>query len=166
VVVNDNADPAATDQFQPSVAAGPDGAVAVAFYDRRSACPADSSVLPEHVGRTNFCIDTSLQAYKDSGSGAEPVGGNVRISQFAWDPEQPGQTIDGIDQMACASHDDPCTVAFIGDYFGLTISSGNIYALMVSTHYPSGVTADGGGPVYYQQQVLATVPRTEFGAGY
>jgi hypothetical protein len=37
---------------------------------------------------------------------------------------------------------------------------------MVSTHYPSGVTADDGGPVYYQQQVLATVPRTGFGAGY
>src|SRR5215207_8220524 len=166
VVVNDNADPAASDQFQPSVAAGPDGAVAVAFYDRRADCPADPSVLAEHVGRSNFCIDTSLQAYKDSGSGAEPVGGNVRISQFAWDPEQPGQTIDGIDQMACASHDDPCTVAFIGDYFGLTISGGNIYALMVSTHYPSGVTADGGGPVYYQQQVLATVPRTQFGADY
>jgi len=168
VVVNDNADPAASDQFQPSVAAGPDGAVAVAFYDRRAACPADPSVLADHVGRTNFCIDTSLQAYKDSGTsqGAVPVGGNVRISQFSWDPEQPGQTIDGIDQMACASHDDPCTVAFIGDYFGLTISAGNIYALMVSTHYPSGVTADDGGPVYYQQQVLATVPRTEFGTGY
>jgi hypothetical protein len=37
---------------------------------------------------------------------------------------------------------------------------------MVSTHYPSGVTADDGGPVYYQQQVLATVARTAFGAGY
>ena len=31
--------------IQPSVAAGPDGAVAVAFYDRRAACPADPSVL-------------------------------------------------------------------------------------------------------------------------
>ena len=36
VVVNDNADTATspTDQFQPTVAAGPAGAVAVAFYDR------------------------------------------------------------------------------------------------------------------------------------
>jgi hypothetical protein len=25
------------------------------------------------------------------------------------------------------------------------------------------VTADGGGPVYYQQQVLATVPRSALG---
>jgi hypothetical protein len=156
-----------TDQFQPSVAAGPGGAVAVAFYDRRAACPADPSVLSEHVGRTNFCIDTSLQAFKDSGAGAVPVGGNVRISEFTWDPEQPGQTIDGIDQMACAAHSDPCTTnAFIGDYFGLAISGGNIYALMVSTHYPSTVTGDGGQTVYYQQQVLATVPRPAFGTGY
>jgi hypothetical protein len=28
------------------------------------------------------------------------------------------------------------------------------------------VTADEGGPIYYQQQVLATVPRTDFGVGY
>ena len=100
VVVNDNVDApgAPTDQFQPSVAAGPNGAVAVAFYDRRLACPNDPSVLPADVGRTNFCIDTSLQAYKDSGSGAVPVGANVRISQFTWDPEQPGQHLGGLSQ--------------------------------------------------------------------
>jgi hypothetical protein len=28
------------------------------------------------------------------------------------------------------------------------------------------VTADGGGPVYYQQQVLAIVPRSDFGTGF
>jgi len=156
-----------TDQFQPSVAAGPGGAVAVAFYDRRAPCPDDPGVLPGHVGRTNFCIDTTLQAFKDSGAGAVPVGGNVRISEFTWDPEQPGQTIDGIDQMACASHTDPCVSnAFIGDYFGLAVSANNIYALMVSTHYPSGVHGDGGQDVHYQQQVLATVPRTAFGQHY
>jgi hypothetical protein len=93
-----------------------------------------------------------------------PVGGNVRVSQFTWDPEQPGQTIGGIDQMACAAHQDPCTTrAFIGDYFGLAISNSNVYSLAVSTHYPSTVTADGGGPVYYQQQVLETVPRAALG---
>src|SRR5258707_206667 len=70
--VNDNGDPPSlpTGQFQPSVAAGPNGAVAVAFYDRRQACPNDPSILPADVGKTNFCIDVSLQAYKDSGSGA------------------------------------------------------------------------------------------------
>jgi hypothetical protein len=170
VVVNDNVDlpGAPTDQFQPSVAAGPSGAVAVAFYDRRLACPSDASVLPADVGRTNFCIDTSLQAYKDSGAGAVPVGGNVRISKFTWDPEQPGQHLGGLSQYPCAGARDPCPTGrgFIGDYFALAISGQNIYALMVSTHYPSDVTADEGGPIYYQQQVLATVPRSVFGTGY
>jgi hypothetical protein len=170
VVVNDNVDlpGAPTDQFQPSVAAGPNGAVAVAFYDRRLACPSDASVLPADVGRTNFCIDTSLQAYKDSGAGAVPVGGNARISQFTWDPEQPGQHLGGLSQYPCAGARDPCPTGrgFIGDYFALAISGQNIYALMVSTHYPSDVTADEGGPIYYQQQVLATVPRSVFGTGY
>jgi hypothetical protein len=162
--VNDNANPTATDQFQPQVAAGPGGAVAVNFYDRRAACPADPSVLPADVGRQNFCIDISLQAFRDSGAGAVPVGGNVRVSQFTWDPEQPGQTIGGVDQIACAAHEDPCTTrAFIGDYFGLAISNQNVYTLGVSTHYPSGVTADGGGPVYYQQQVLGTISRSALG---
>jgi hypothetical protein len=167
VVVNDAASSATTDQFQPSVAAGPGGAVAIAFYDRRAACPTDKGVLPQDVGRTNFCIDTSLQAYKDSGAGAVQVGPNVRISQFTWDPMNPAQHVDGVGQMACAAAIDPCTRdAFIGDYFALAISNANVYALMVSTHYPSNVTADEGGPVYYQQQVLATVPRADFGAGY
>jgi hypothetical protein len=53
--------------------------------------------------------------------------------------------------------------SFIGDYFGLAMSATNVYALMVSTHYPSKVKADGGGPVYYQQQVLATVARSTLG---
>jgi hypothetical protein len=169
IVVNDNVDPARapTDQFQPSVAAGPNGAVAVAFYDRRAACPADRSVRKQDVGRTNFCIDTTLQAYKDSGAGAVPVASNVRMSSFTWDPMEPAQHVGGIGQIACAAHTDPCTAnAFIGDYFGLAVSSGNIYGLFVSTHYPSKVRADEGGPVFYQQQVLATVPRSDFGTGY
>ena len=170
VVVNDNADASGvpTDQFQPSVAAGPDGAVAVAFYDRRQVCPNDASVLPADVGRSNFCIDTSLQPYKDSGSGAVRVGGNAQISQFTWDPEQPAQHLGGLSQYPCAGAEDPCPTGsgFIGDYFGLAISTHNIYALMVSTHYPSNVTADEGGPIYYQQQVLATVPRSAFGTDY
>jgi hypothetical protein len=164
IIVNDNTDRTGSDQFQPQVAAGPGGAVAVNFYDRRAACPDDPSILPEHVGRRNFCIDVSLQVFKDGGNGAVRVGPNVRVSQFTWDPEQPGQTIDGIDQMACAAHTDPCVErAFIGDYFGLAISDGNVYTLAVSTHYPSGVIADNGGPVYYQQQVLETVSRAALG---
>ena len=166
--VNDNTEPAEpTDQFQPSIAAGPDGAVAVAFYDRRAECPSDPSVLPADVGRTNFCIDTSLQAYKDTGTGARAAGVNSRISEFTWDPMNPAQHLGGIGQMACAGHSDPCSSnAFIGDYFGLAISKTAVYGLFVSTHYPSSVTADEGGPVYYQQQVLSTVTRSNIAPGF
>ena len=167
VTVNDNVDApgAPTDQFQPSVAAGPGGAVAVEFYDRRQTCPNDPSVLPADVGRTNFCIDVSLQAYKDSGSGAIPVRSNLQVTQFTWDPEQPGQHLGGLSQYPCAGARDPCPNGrgFIGDYFGLAISATNIYGLFVSTHYPSSVIADEGGHVFYQQQVLSTVSRAALG---
>jgi hypothetical protein len=164
VRVNDDANTASSDQFQPSVAAGSGGAVAVAFYDRRAACPSDASVSTP--GAANTCISVSLQAYKDSGSGAVRVGPNVDVSQYAWDPEQPKQLLGGLHQYPCAGHADPCPAGrgFIGDYFGLAVSDGNVYALSVSTHYPAaGVTADGGGPIYYQQQVLATVARSALG---
>jgi hypothetical protein len=163
------------DHFQGAVAAGPNGAVAVAFYDRRATCPSDSSIIPQDVGRSNFCIDVSVQAFKDSGAGATPVGSNIRASNFTWDPQQPGllvkadgtttdlQTLDGLGQMACASHNDPCTLSFIGDYFGLAVSATSIYTLSVSTHYPSGVLADDGSMLFYQQQVLGVVSRTKAG---
>jgi hypothetical protein len=170
--VNDDVEGAlVSDQFQPSVAAGPRGAVAVAFYDRRARCPDDPSILPEHRGDANTCIDVSLQAYKDAGTaaGAVPVGGNVRVSQFTWDPDQPQQKVGGLTQYPCAGHTDPCPVGrgFIGDYFGLAISGNNLYTFGVSTHDPStSVVADDGGPVYYQNQVLGIVPRSTFGGGY
>jgi hypothetical protein len=89
------------------------------------------------------------------------------MTKYTWDPMNPAQHVDGIGQIACAAAIDPCTQdAFIGDYFGLAISNANIYGFFVSTHYPSDVTADEGGPVYYQQQLLATVPRSDFGSGY
>ena len=92
----------------------------------------------------------------------------MRISQFTWDPEQPAQHLGGLSHTRAPAAPDPCPTGsgFIGDYFGLAISAHNIYALMVSTHYPSNVTADEGGPIYYQQQVLATVPRSGFGTDY
>jgi hypothetical protein len=158
-------DPDGNDQFQPSVAAGPGGAVAVAFFDRRQSCPTgDASISPGSQGRANVCIDVTLQAFKDSGAGALRVGGNVRFTKYTWDPEQPVQTIDGLDQMACAAHQNPCTTrAFIGDYFGLAISAKNVYGFFVSTHYPSAVIGDQGTPVFYQQQVLATTSRAGLG---
>lgn len=175
-VVNDDiATGKVADHFQPAVAAGPGGAVAVAFYDRRAACPSDQSIIAADRGRSNFCVDVSVQPYKDSGSGAVAVGSNIRASNYTWDPQQPGllvnpdgsttdlQTLGGLGQMACASHNDPCRLSFIGDYFGLAISGGNIYTLSVSTHYPSNVKADDGSTLYYQQQVLGTISRSQLG---
>ena len=178
VAVNDDINSGrVADHFQPAVAAGPGGAVAVAFYDRRAACPTDASIIPQDQGRSNFCIDVSVQPFRDSGTAASavPVGPNVRGSSFTWDPQQPGllvnadgttrdlQTLGGLGQMACASHNDPCRNSFIGDYFGLAISGGNIYTLSVSTHYPSSVAADDGSTLYYQQQVLGTISRASVG---
>jgi hypothetical protein len=176
VPVNDDiASGKVADHFQPAVAAGPGGAVAVAFYDRRAVCPSDASIIPQDRGRSNFCIDVSVQAYKDGGAGAVAVGSNIRASNATWDPQQPGllvnpdgtttdlQRLGGLGQMACASHNDPCRLAFIGDYFGLAISAGNIYTLSVSTHFPSNVKADDGSTLYYQQQVLGTISRSAAG---
>jgi len=75
----------------------------------------------------------------------------------------------GRPQYPSAGHTDPCPHGrgFIGDYFALAISNGNIYTFGVSTHYPSAtVTADDGGPVYYQNQVLGVTPRATFGRSY
>jgi hypothetical protein len=178
VAVNDDvASGRVADHFQPAVAAGPGGAVAVGFYDRRATCPTYSSIIAQDQGRSNFCIDVSVQPYKDSGTaaGAVPVGTNIRASNFTWDPQQPGllvnadgsttdlQRLGGLGQMACASHNDPCTRSFIGDYFGLAISSTNIYTFSVSTHYPSNVKADDGTVLYYQQQVLGSIGRAGLG---
>jgi hypothetical protein len=179
VAVNDDvASGKVADHFQPAVAAGPNGAVAVAFYDRRADCPNNSSVIPQDVGRSNFCIDVSVQPYKDSGAstGAAAVRSNIRASNFTWDPQQPGllvkpdgttadlQTLGGIGQIACASHNDPCRNSFIGDYFGLAISGSTIYTLSVSTHYPSNVKADDGSTLFYQQQVLGAISRSSLGS--
>ena len=150
-----------TDQFQPWPPAP--AARSPLRSTTAASVPRDPSVLPADVGRTDFCIDVSLQAYKDSGSGAAPVGGNARITKFSWDTAA-GPVGRRLSQLSCA--DANCTVGFNGDYFGLAVSSGNIYALFVSAHYRPDVTADGGGPVYYQQQVLATVPRSDFGTGF
>ena len=169
--MNDAPNSATTDQFQPSVAAGPGGAVAVAFYDRRANCPSDPSILPAHVGDANTCIDISLQAYKDAGTaaGAVPVGGNVRVSQFTWDPDQSQQKVGGITQYACAGHADPARRAAASS----ATTSGSRSRAATSTRSasrrttrPRRSTADDGGPVYYQNQVLGIVPRSTFGAGY
>ena len=109
ITVNDNVDAPGvpTDQFQPQVAAGPGGRWR--STSTIAAPPARTSPRSPRGRRGGeLRIDVSLQAFEDDGGGAERVGGNVRVSEFSWDPEQPGQTIGGIDQMACAAQD-PCT---------------------------------------------------------
>ena len=103
---------------------------------RRSACPAGDHDAPAEAASPTY------PGHKDSGSGAAQVGGNMRITKYTWDPQQPGQSVSGLSQLPCA--DANCAVGFIGDYFGLAISGHNIYALFVSTHYPSDVTANVG----------------------
>jgi hypothetical protein len=85
----------------------------------------------------------------------------MRLTTATWDPQQPGQAVDGIPQLPCT--DAGCRIGFIGDYFGVAISGTKSDALFVSTRYLSNVTADGGGPVDYQQQVLGTVSRAALG---
>ena len=154
---------ATTDQFQPELAAGSGGALAAAFYDRRAACPSGEPSIAS-PGAANTCVGTSLQAYRETERGAPvKLGSNVSIAP-PFDASQPNQTVGGIGQDACASHRDPCTEGFLGDYFGLAVSDRSIYALNVSTRYPSSVAGDGNqGPVYYQQQLLTSVARSQFG---
>jgi len=74
ITVNDNVDAPGMpiDQFQPQVAAGPGGAVAVNFYDRRLACPDDPSVrtLAERTSAsTSPCRRTRTPAAEPCPSG-------------------------------------------------------------------------------------------------
>ena len=162
-IVNDDA--AGANQSQATVAAGPDGAVVVGFYDLRDRCPAGgSAILRENRGKANTCIGLRLQAYRDTGGGLEPIGGNRLASRHLWDPYQPGSaTRNGIRQVACERPSAVCTDIFIGDYFSMQISQRNVYVLSASTFPPSGVRADGGGQLHYQQQVLTTVQRKHLG---
>jgi hypothetical protein len=143
--VNTNTDP--SDQWQPSITADNRGNVGVAWYDRRNACPG--------TGEANTCIDTYAQLFKDGGGGALTLsrnGGNVRASQFTWDPRQPVNPT----QPTCGDDlvhpEAQCGVSFIGDYFGTALGNGNLYVLSVSTH------DFGGNPYQDQQQVLEVVP--------
>ena len=150
VFVNDSATVNdGTDQFQPTVAAGPDGTVAVAFYDRRLACPMnDPNILPADQGQTNFCIDTSIQFFSDARSGLSKLGSNIRVTRASWDPQNPGTNSDGLPLPG-----GPTTATtFIGDYFGLGLSSKSAFALFVS-NYNFGENTDND-----QQQFLGIVP--------
>lgn len=158
VLVDD--DGPAADQFSPTVASGPDGAVVVAFYDKRWRCPTFPAVLPRHRGKADTCIGVSVQAYRDRGAGPEAVGGNRRVTHLLWDPDQPGQWRQGLPQRACEDPKPDCHDVFIGDYIDLEVGAHDVYVLSTSTHYPGpGARADDGRKIYYQRVVLHTVSR-------
>ena len=138
-----------TDQFQPTVSASPIGTMAVAFYDRRLACPAnDTNILPNDAGRTNFCINTTIQFYTDGVLGLQPEGSNIRVSSSTWDPQNPGTTTGQLPRPFGPT----TSLTFIGDYFGLALSTNTAYVLSVSNH------DSGLNPSNDQQQFLGIVP--------
>jgi hypothetical protein len=108
----------------------------------------DPNILPADQGRTNFCIDTSVQFFSDGGSGLTRLGSNIRVTQASWDPQNPGTNSDGLPLPG-----GPTTVTtFIGDYFGLALSSKNAFALFVSNY------DFGQNPTNDQQQFVGIVP--------
>ena len=141
IQVNDGPDTA--EALQPVVAAAPNGTVAVAFYDRRLACPGPGASGVQFdpltpAGKTNFCINTAIQFYT---ADLTPIGHNIRLSANTWDP-----------QLNAAKRFCVCgSATFIGDYFGLDFGGGYAYTTSVSTY------DDGHNPSNYQQQIVAKV---------
>jgi hypothetical protein len=138
IQVNDNL--SRVDEFQPNLSVAPDGTVSVAWYDRRLACPTDSSTLgsdPGAAGASNYCINASVQFY---GPTLQPHGQNIRLTQHTWDPQLNSPLADSIGGSE----------GFIGDYFGNDASVGSTdWFTFVSTY------DDGTNPQNYQQQVVA-----------
>jgi hypothetical protein len=137
------------DALQPNLAVAPNGTVAVAFYDRRLACPAHDTIEAmvaglsfdprQPYGRLNYCIDTAVQFYRPK---LTPVGHNVRLSPHSWDP-----------QLSAPRFDCICNSAgFIGDYFGIDSRAGFTYTASVATF-----NAAGENPGYHQQQLVSKV---------
>lgn len=153
ILVNDNA--IGTEAMQPNLDVAPNGTVAVAFYDRRLACPQTSDAAAAGSGlvydpgtaaspgapwgRENYCVNSAIQFYKPD---LRPIGHNIRISQQTWDPQlsalHPG-SITG-------------TTTFIGDYFGIDSAGGFTFATSVSTFNHAGEN-----PFFHQQQIVAKV---------
>jgi hypothetical protein len=148
IQVNDPSAPG--DTFQQKIFAAPNGDFAIAFYDRRLACPPNDP-LTANVGYTNTCIDVTVQFYNASGT---PLGDNRRATLESWDPNvappQPGGR--------------SATTTFIGDYFGGALTSSTqgtvAHLLFVSTSpdYQAGAVAGGGLAPPYQQQIYAELP--------
>jgi hypothetical protein len=140
IQVNDNA--SLVDEFQPNLSVARNGTVSVAWYDRRLACPTDSTTLGSDLGaagRSNYCINASVQFY---GPTLQPLGQNIRLTQHTWDPQLNSPLADSIGGSE----------GFIGDYFGNDASVGSTdWFTFVSTY------DDGTNPQNYQQQVVARI---------
>jgi hypothetical protein len=139
VRVNDGPDD--VEALQPRVEVAPSGTVAVVFYDRRLACPSDAASGVEFdplapAGKRNFCINTAIQFYEPD---LTPIGQNVRLSQFTWDPQL------NAPKRFCVCG----STTFIGDYFGLDFGGDYAYTTSVSTY------DYGQNPSFYQQQIVA-----------
>ncbi len=93
VRVNDDPVGDGMDQFQPAIAAGPKGQLAIAWYDRRLT--------------GNTWIDTAVAVSKDEGV---TWSRNQRLTEVSWDPAVGAATPGG---KSCGGF-----VQFIGDYFG------------------------------------------------
>jgi hypothetical protein len=135
------------DALQPNLAVAPNGTVAVAFYDRRLACPtrdtAEATIagllfdprIP--YGVVNYCVNTAIQFYRAK---LQPVEHNIRLSEHTWDP-----------QLSSPRFDCICNAAsFIGDYFGVDSRGGFTYTASVATY-----NSAGENPGYHQQQLVS-----------
>jgi hypothetical protein len=133
--------------LQPALTVSPSGVVAVAFYDRRLACPARGSAdasgagfafdPDQPYGRVNYCINTAAQLYR---SGLRPLGHNVRLSPHTWDPQLSAP------RFACIC----APASFIGDYFGADARGGFVYTASVTTY-----NEDGKNQFFHQQQLVS-----------
>jgi hypothetical protein len=133
--------------LQPNIAVAPNGRVAVAFYDRRLACPTRDTpeatiaglLFDPHqpFGRTNYCVNTAIQFYTPT---LKPLGHNIRLSPQTWDP-----------QLSTPHPDCICDAgSFLGDYFGVDSRGGFTYTTSVETY-----NAAGENPGFHQQQLVS-----------
>jgi len=142
----DDAVPGETTQAK--IMAAPSGILAVAFYDRRLACPAG---LGADARKLDTCINLTIQFYDATG---QPLGMNRRVTQAGWDPNVNPAFPGGLG----------ASTSFIGDYFGgsMTTTKKGTFAhmLFVSTSPTLQAQAVPGGDLIppYQQQVYATIP--------
>jgi hypothetical protein len=124
------------DQIQPQVSVASNGRVAVMWFDRRLDCPDLPWIPPDHVGLSNYCIDTFMTRSLDGGQSWEA---NIRASAQTWD-----WTLN----LPITSGGD----GFIGDYQGIASSDAFDFPFW-------NATANlGENEENYQQVFVAIVP--------